>query len=92
MLDVPDSKKDEYGNFFFRPKLISKSKYNTKENKSINSNNGLKDNDVFNKNYFYWKKYNLDKEELYKKYYDNLNYEPIIYAKKKNEKIRKIMS
>ena len=81
------SNKDENGNLFFKPKIISKPKYINEENKSIN-NNGLKENDVFNKNYFYWKKYSLDKEELYKKYYNNnVNYEPMIYTKKQNEKI-----
>ena len=77
-----NSKKDEKGNIYFKPKLISKStNYDDNEN---NKNN--KTNDIFNKNYYYYKKYDLDKEELYKKYYYNKN-EPIIYTKKQNEKI-----
>ena len=72
-----NSKKDENGNIFFKPKLISRSTY--EENKTTNEN-------IFNKNYYYWKKYNLDKKELYKKYYDNKK-EPIILSKKQNEKI-----
>lgn len=72
-----NSKKDENGYFYFKPKLISKSYYNEDyKNK----------NDIFNKNYIYFKKYDLDKEELFKKYY-NFKNEPIIYTKKKNEKI-----
>ena len=73
-----NSKKDEKGNIFFKPNLISKPLY--EENKTINEN-------IFNKNYYYWKKYNLDKEELYKKYYDSNKNEPTIFAKKQNEKI-----
>jgi hypothetical protein len=73
-----NSKKDEKGNIFFKPKLISKQI--NEENKTINVN-------IFNKNYCYWKKYNLDKEELYKKYYENNKNEPTIFAKKQNEKI-----
>ena len=72
-----NSKKDENGYFYFKPKLISKSYYN-EDYKSKN--------DIFNKNYIYFKKYDLDKEELFKKYY-NIKNEPIIYTKKKNEKI-----
>ena len=72
-----NSKKDENGYFYFKPKLISKSYYNEDyKNK----------NDIFNKNYIYFRKYDLDKEELFKKYY-NIKNEPIIYTKKKNEKI-----
>lgn len=68
-----NSKKDENGYFYFKPKLISKSYYN-EDYKSKN--------DIFNKNYIYFKKYDLDKEELFKKYY-NIKNEPIIYTKKK---------
>ena len=82
-----NTKKDENGNLLFKPKLMSNVKYSNEENKSINNIFGLKDNDVFNKNYIYWKKYSLDKEELCKKYNNNINYEPIIYAKKQNEKL-----
>ena len=85
-----NSKKDEFGNILFRPKLISKSKIknNKEENKTaINTkNNEPNENDIFHRNYIYWKKYNLDKEELYNKYYNNKN-EQIPYAKKQNEKI-----
>ena len=79
-----NSKKDEFGNIFFKPKLISKSKkkYNNEETKSINYNES-----IFQKNYTYWKKYNLDKEKLYKKYYANNKNEPIPCTKKQNEKI-----
>ena len=73
-----NKKKDEKGNLLFKPKLISRSTY--EENKTTNEN-------IFNKNYYYWKKYNLDKEELYKKYYNNKKNEPIIFAKRQNEKI-----
>ena len=86
-----NSKKDENGNIFFRPKLISKQNFKNEENKTINNNetnkNEIKDNDIFSKNYFYWKKYSLDKEELFAKYYDNNKYEPVIFTKIKNEKL-----
>lgn len=72
-----NSKKDENGYFYFKPKLISKSYYN-EDYKSKN--------DIFNKNYIYFKKYDLDKEELFKKYY-NIKNEPIIYTKKKMRKL-----
>ena len=72
------NKKDEKGNLLFKPKLISRSTY--EENKTTNEN-------IFNKNYYYWKKYNLDKEELFKKYYNKNNNEPMIFAKKQNERI-----
>ena len=66
-------KKDENRYFYFKPKLISKPYYNEDyKNK----------NDKFNKNYIYFKKYDLDKEELFKKYY-NIKNEPILYTKKK---------
>ena len=81
-----NSKKDENGNIFFRPKLISKQNFKNEENKTIN-NNENKDNDIFHKNYFYWKKYSLDKEELFTKYNDTNKYEPVIYTKEQNEKI-----
>ena len=74
-----NSKKDENGNIFFKPKLISKTKYK--------NNNEEKKDDIFHKNYFFWKKYKYDKEQLYQKYYSNNKYEPIIYTKKQNEKI-----
>ena len=76
-----NSKKDENGDFLFKPRLISKPKYKyNDEEKKIKC-------DIFHKNYLFWKKYNLDKEQLYKKYYSNNKYEPIIFTKKQNEKI-----
>ena len=76
-----NSKKDENGDFLFKPRLISKPKYKyNNEEKKIKC-------DIFHKNYLFWKKYNLDKEQLYKKYYSNNKYEPIIFTKKQNEKI-----
>ena len=42
--------------------------------------------DIFNKNYLYWKKYNLDKENLYNKFYEQKN-EPIFYSKIISDKL-----
>ena len=78
-----NSKKDEKGDFLFKPRLISKPKY---KNNDEEKEKEIKGN-IFHKNYLFWKKYNLDKEQLYKKYYSNNKYEPIIFTKKQNEKI-----
>ena len=80
-----NSKKDENGDFLFKPRLISRQQYkNNDEGKE--KENKIKD-DIFHKNYLFWKKYNSDKEQLYKKYYSDNKYKPIILTKKQNEKI-----
>ena len=53
-----NSKYDEKGNELFKPKLISK-----QLNKNENNEN------IFDKNYSYYKKYDLNKKQLFKKFY-----------------------
>ena len=57
-----DTKYDEKGHELFKPKLISR-QIHTEKNM-----------DVFNKNYSYYQKYNLNKNQLTKKYYNNEQY------------------
>ena len=57
-----DTKYDEKGHELFKPKLISR---------QIQTEKNI---DVFNKNYSYYKKYNLNKNRLEKKYYNNDQY------------------
>ena len=57
-----NQKKDENGHLFFRPNLITK-------NYKIIKNNF--EEDIFQKNYQIYKKYDLNREELTKKYYKN---------------------
>ena len=70
-----NSKYDQNGNELFKPKLISK-QYNS--NKSI---------DIFDKNYAYYKKYNLDKKNLYNKFYKNDTREEKNCPKEKTDKL-----
>jgi hypothetical protein len=53
-----NSKYDEKGNELFKPKLISKQLNNNENNENI-----------FDKNYSYYKKYDLNKKQLFKKFY-----------------------
>ena len=57
-----DTKYDEKGHELFKPKLISR-QIHTEKNV-----------DIFDKNYSYYKKYNLNKNQLIKKYYNNEQY------------------
>jgi hypothetical protein len=78
-------KDEQSGQDFFKPKLISKQfSYSKIKNRSDNSDN---DNmDIFNKNYLYWKKYSLNKENLYNKFYENKG-EPNFYSKIISDKL-----
>ena len=77
-----NKKKDENGNLFFRPNLISKIYYEKNNNKSNN------EEDIFQKNYNIYKKYDLNKENLVKKYEDNIRQSnQVIITKKINQKI-----
>ena len=63
-----NNKYDEKGNELFKPKLISR---------QIHTEKNI---DIFNKNYSYYKKYNMNKNQLIKKFY-NHDY----YLKDKNK-------
>ena len=81
-------KDKQSGQDFFKPKLISK-QFSFTKNKiknDINNENNEENMDIFNKNYLYWKKYNLDKENLYMKFYEKKN-EPIFYSKIISDKL-----
>ena len=54
-----NNKYDEKGNELFKPKLISR---------QIQTEKNI---DIFDKNYSYYKKYNLNKNQLVKKFYNN---------------------
>ena len=74
-----NSKYDEKGNELFRPKINFKQSYNLKKEEDI---------DIFNKNYSYYKKYNFNKKQLIKKFYnDNDINNHKICPKEKTEKI-----
>ena len=75
-----DTKYDEKGNELFKPKLISRQINTEKTEKTI---------DIFDKNYSYYKKYEMDKNRLIKKFYNNLNYtnEKNICSRKHTNKI-----
>ena len=73
-------KDKENGQDFFKPKLISRQLSFTK------NTNKKEDIDIFNKNYLYWEKYNLNKKNLYNKFYQK-KAEPKIYSKLMSEKI-----
>ena len=78
-------KKDKNGNLLFRPSLISKAFYE----KSYKKKN-LDEEDIFQKNYQIYKKYDLKKENLIKKYKNDLQQSnQVIKAKRINEKIFK---
>ena len=80
-----NKKKDENGNLFFKPNLISKDFYE-KKNKTKDS---IKE-DIFQKNYLIYKKYDLNRENLIKKYEDNFHpNNQMVTTKKINEKIFK---
>ena len=81
-------KDKQSGQDFFKPKLISKqfSFTKSKTKKDINNEISTENMDIFNKNYLYWKKYNLNKENLYNKFYEKKN-EPIFYSKIISDKI-----
>ena len=87
--NLSNLKDKDNGQEYFKPKLISNQNfYHKKVNNSTNNIN-LNDQeniDIFKKNYLYWKKYNLDKEKLYDKFYENSN-GPIFYNKIKSDKI-----
>ena len=76
-------KDKESGQDFFKPKLISKNLSFIKNKKEIDDKNNI---DIFNKNYLYLEKYNLKRQNLYNKYYENRG-KPQFYNKIKNEKI-----
>ena len=72
-----NSRFDEKGNELFKPKINSNQSYTNKE-ENIN---------IFDKNYSYYKKYNFNKKQLYKKFYKNdININKICH-KEKTEKI-----
>ena len=81
-------KDKENGQDFFKPKLISKQLSFVKANNTsnINDKENKGNEDIFNKNYLYWKKYNINKRNLYNKFYES-KAEPKIYSKIKSEKI-----
>ena len=62
-----NKKKDENGHLLFKPNLIRTKKYNNENNKNNNCYE-----DIFQKNYLAYKKYDLNKEKLIKKYYNNV--------------------
>ena len=71
-----NSKYDEKGNVLFKPKLISKQLNNKDNNENI-----------FDKNYSYYKKYEFNKKQLIKKFYKtDIQYNNIC-SKEKTEKI-----
>lgn len=70
-----NQKKGENGHLFFRPNLITK-------NYKIIKNNF--EEDIFQKNYQIYKKYDLNREELTKKYYKNFS------ENNKNNKMKNI--
>ena len=72
-----DTKYDEKGNELFKPKLISRQIHTEKTN------------DIFDKNYSYYKKYEMNKNKLMQKYYNNTNYtnDKNICSKKHTNKI-----
>ena len=77
-------KKDQNGNSFFRPNLISKTFYEKNNNKDNN------EEDIFQKNYRIYKIYDLNREKLIKKYKNNNQQnKQVIITKKINEKIFK---
>ena len=57
-----NNKYDEKGNELFKPKLISR---------QIHTEKNI---DIFNKNYSYYKKYNMNKNQLIKKFYNHEYY------------------
>ena len=72
-----NSKYDEKGNELFKPKLISSQYHSNKETISI-----------FDKNYSYYKKYDFNKKELYKKFYkENDKSSNKICSKEKTDKL-----
>ena len=80
-----NKRKDENGNLFFKPNLISKAFYDKRNNNKDN----IKE-DIFQKNYLIYKKYDLNRENLIKKYEDNSHQNiQIMTTKKINEKIFK---
>jgi len=80
-----NKKKDENGNLFFKPNLISKAFYEKR-----NSNKDIIKEDIFQKNYLIYRKYDLNRENLIKKYKENsYKNNQIITTKKINEKIFK---
>ena len=73
-----NNKKDENGNLFFKPNIISR---------NINTKNNYEE-DIFQKNYQIYKKYELNKEKLRKKYKNNFEEDKQSKSTKKlNEKI-----
>ena len=82
--NLSNLKDKQSGQDFFKPKLISKQfSFSKTKTKKENTEENM---DIFNKNYLYRKKYNLDKENLYNKFYEQ-NYEPIFYSKKISDKL-----
>ena len=81
--NLSNLKDEESGQYFFKPKLISKQLSSIKNNKEKNDNKNI---DIFNKNYLYWEKYNLNKQNLYNKLYQNKGH-PKFYSKIESEKI-----
>ena len=59
-----NKKKDENGHLLFKPYLIRTKNYNNEKNNF--------EEDIFQKNYLAYKKYDLNKEKLLKKYYQNI--------------------
>jgi len=80
--NLSDLKDEESGQYFFKPKLISKQLSSMKNKKEDNNKNM----DIFNKNYLYWEKYNLNKQNLYNKLYQNKGH-PQFYSKIESDKI-----
>ena len=79
-------KVDENGYDLFKPKLISK-KYNNKKSQDQSKTNNQEQEDVFNKNYSYYKKYISNKEKLYQKYSELYSNEPQSLNKSQNDKL-----
>lgn len=72
-----NSKYDEKGNELFKPKLVSNQYNSNKETISI-----------FDKNYSYYKKYDFNKKQLYKKFYkENDKNNNRICSKEKTDKL-----
>ena len=59
-----NKKKDENGHLLFKPYLIRAKNYNNEKNNF--------EEDIFQKNYLAYKKYDLNREKLLKKYYQNI--------------------
>ena len=83
--NLSNLKDKESGQNFFKPKLISK-QLSFVKNKNKKEKDEIENMDIFNKNYLYLEKYNLNKKNLYNKLYKDKGH-PKFYSKIESEKI-----